>query len=186
MSTKRVLKLWEKDQVNEEDAAILRKTSDDLVVPFDQTAKAQIKDLMRAFLVRNDALGLAAPQIGINKRIIIFRNKNFDDPDWTKDEKDYEVLVNPRISQARGEQIAGSEGCLSCPDIRVEILRYPEIKVRAYNINGEKISKRYTDFLARIVQHEIDHLEGKLIIDYEGNYFIPKNRQDFFTRLLKE
>jgi peptide deformylase len=186
MSVKRVLALWNTDTVNVEDAAILRKISDDVSIPFDQAAKAQIKDLARAFLIRDDALGLAAPQIGINKRIIIFRNKNFDDPDWTKDEKDYEVLINPRISQARGEMIAGSEGCLSCPEIRVEIFRYPEIKVRAYDINGEKINKRYTDFLARIVQHEMDHLEGKLIIDYEGKYFIPKNRQDFFARLLQE
>ncbi|MBN1662109.1 MAG: peptide deformylase [Deltaproteobacteria bacterium] len=186
MSTKRVLTLWKNDQLNEEDAAILRKVSDDVPVPLDNTGKSQVKDLVKAFLVRNDALGLAAPQIGINKRIIIFRNKNFDDPDWTKNEKDYEVLINPRISQARGEMIAGSEGCLSCPDLRVEIFRYPEIKVRAYDINGEKINKRYDDFLARIVQHEIDHLEGKLITDYEGKYFVPRSKQDFFARLFKE
>jgi len=186
MTNKKVLMLWNNDKLNEEEAAILRKISDDLPLPLDPLSKAHVKDLVKAFLVRNDALGLAAPQIGINKRIIIFRNKNFDDPDWTKDEKDYDVLINPRISQARGEMVAGSEGCLSCPEIRVEIFRYPEIKVRAYDINGEKINKRYTDFLARILQHEIDHLEGKLIIDYEGKYYIPKNRQDFFARLLQE
>lgn len=186
MSTKRVLTLWGKDKLNEEDAQILRKISDDIPLPFDTSAKAQIRELVRTFLARNDALGLAAPQIGINRRIVIFRNKNFDDPDWRKDEKDYDVLVNPRITQCRGEKIAGSEGCLSCPDIRVEIMRYPEIKVRACDIHGQKINKRYTDFLARIAQHEIDHLEGKLIIDYEGKYYIPKNRQDFFAGLMQE
>jgi peptide deformylase len=186
MSTKKILTLWDKEKLNEEDAAILRKPSDDLPLPLDAAAKTQIKDLVRAFLIRNDALGLAAPQIGINKRIVIFRNKNFDDPDWEKDEKDYDVLINPRISQARGEMVVASEGCLSCPDIRVDIMRYPEIKVRAYDMSGNKISKRYTDFLARVAQHEIDHLEGKLIVDYEGTYYIPKNRQEFFTKLMKD
>lgn len=186
MSKRRVLTLWDSERLVEEDAMVLRKISDDVLTPLDHVGKGQINDLIQTFLDRNDALGLAAPQIGINKRIIIFRNKNFDDSNWTKSEKDYEVLVNPRISQTRGEMLVESEGCLSCPDIRVEILRYPEIKVRAYDQKGNKISKRYTDFLARIVQHEIDHLEGRLIIDYEGKYYIPRNRQDFFTRILQE
>jgi peptide deformylase len=186
MSTKKILTLWNDEKLNEEDAGILRKTSADLLVPVDKLGKAQVNDLIKTFLARKDALGLAAPQIGINKKIIIFKNKNFDEKDWSKDEKDYDVLINPRISQARGEMVALSEGCLSCPEIRVEIFRYPEIKVRAYDIDGNKISKRYTDFLARIAQHEIDHLDGKLIIDYDGKYYIPKNRQDFFARLLQE
>ncbi|MBN1380308.1 MAG: peptide deformylase [Deltaproteobacteria bacterium] len=185
MAIRRVLTLWDNVRLVEEDAVILRKVSDDVFIPSDHVGKGQIDDLVQTFLDRNDALGLAAPQIGINKRIVIFRNKNFDDSHWTKNEKDYEVLVNPRISSARGEMAAASEGCLSCPDIRVEILRPSEIKVRAYDLKGNKISKRYTNFLARIVQHEIDHLEGKLIVDYEGTYYIPRERQDFFAKIMK-
>ena len=95
------------------------------------------------------------------------------------------MLVNPRITQARGEKVTMAEGCLSCPEIQVEISRFPEIKVRALNAKGEKINKRYLDYVARVIQHEIDHLDGKLIVDYGGNIYYPKNKQDFFEKLFK-
>ncbi len=79
----------------------------------------------------------------------------------------------------------GTEGCLSCPDIQVEISRFPEIKVRAFDLQGRKINKRYTDFLARIVQHEMDHLDGKLIVDYEGTVYLPNKSKGFFDRLFE-
>jgi peptide deformylase len=79
-----------------------------------------------------------------------------------------------------------AEGCLSCPEIQVEVSRFSEIKVRAHDINGKKISKRYTDYLARVAQHEIDHLEGKLIIDYEGDLYIPKQKKELFDKIFKE
>ena len=94
-----------------------------------------------------------------------------------------EVLINPRITQSRGDKIVLPEGCLSCPDVKVEISRFPEIKVRGFDIHGQKISKRYLDYVARIVQHEIDHLEGKLIIDYEGSLFVPKRKKGFFDKI---
>jgi peptide deformylase len=128
-------------------------------------------------------VGLAAPQIGINKRIIVFRNK--DREEGQKNTEDIEVLINPRITQTRGEKVTMTEGCLSCPEIQVEISRFPEIKVRAFNARGEKISKRYLDFVARVVQHEIDHLDGKLIVDYEGNLYYPGKKQSFFERIFK-
>ena len=139
-----------------------------------------------AFLEREDAVGLAAPQIGIGQRIIAFRARGFDDKDPDRKKEDYEILINPRITQARGEPVVGEEGCLSCPEIRVEISRYPEIKVRALDAEGRKVSKRYLDFAARVVQHEMDHLDGKLIVDYDGSVFIPKKRQDFFEKIFQE
>ena len=78
------------------------------------------------------------------------------------------------------------EGCLSCPDIRVEISRHPEIKVRGLDTEGRKVSKRYLDFAARVIQHEMDHLDGKLIVDYEGSVFIPQKREDFFAKFFQE
>ena len=78
-----------------------------------------------------------------------------------------------------------TEGCLSCPEIQVEISRSPEIKVRALNEKGEKISKRYLDYVARVVQHELDHLDGKLIVDYEGAIYYPKKKQEFYEKLFK-
>ncbi|MGZ3596732.1 MAG: peptide deformylase, partial [Syntrophales bacterium] len=139
-----------------------------------------------AFLSMDEAAGLAAPQIGISKKIIIFRNKGFNEKGWSKSEGDYELLINPRITQARGEMVTATEGCLSCPEIQVEVSRFPEIKVKAFDISGRKINKRYTDYVARVAQHEIDHLEGKLIIDCEGPLYIPKQKQEFFERTFEK
>ena len=187
MSQKQVLTLWSDDAINEEDARILRTACCDVPVPLTPDEKKDIDTLIQAFLDREEALGLAAPQIGISKKIVVFRNKGFDDNSaWTKSEDDYDVLINPRITQNRGDMVYLSEGCLSCPEIKVEVGRFPEIKVRALNRKGQKINIRYSDFLARIVQHEIDHLKGMLIIDYEGTISYPKKRSLFFEKLFKQ
>ena len=182
MSDVRVLTLWKDDKINEEEALVLRRLCDDIPLPFDEERKKEIRPLVDAFLSMDEAAGLAAPQIGISKKIIIFRNKGFNEKGWSKDESDYELLINPRITQARGEMVTMTEGCLSCPEIQVEVSRFPEIKVRAVDISGRRINKRYTDYVARVAQHEIDHLEGKLIIDCEGTLYIPKQKQEFFER----
>ena len=186
MSKVKVLTVWNDNTINEEETFVLRKPCADIPVPFDEKRRKEIKLLIDTFLAMDDAAGLAAPQIGISKRIIIFRNKGFNEKGWSKSESDYDVLVNPRITQARGEMVTMAEGCLSCPEIQVEVSRFLEIKVRAHDVNGKKISKRYTDYLARVVQHEIDHIEGKLIIDYEGALYIPKQKKEFFDQIFKE
>ena len=185
MAQKRVLTLWTDEGINKSDTEVLRQKSTELQAPFDQEAKEEIKSLMDSFTCRDDASGLAAPQIGINKRIIIFRNKTVDDKKKKMNPDDYDVLINPRITQSRGEKVTAVEGCLSCPDIQIEVSRFPEIKVRAFNEKGEKISKRYVDFTARVVQHEIDHLDGTLIVDYDGNLYYPKNKQALIDKLFK-
>ena len=78
MSQKPVLTLWNEETINESDARILRTACADIPVPIDNNGIRDVDTLMEAFLVREDALGLAAPQIGIGKRIIVFRNKGFD------------------------------------------------------------------------------------------------------------
>ena len=185
MAPKRVLTLWNDEGVNEADTSVLRKKSIEFKTPLDQEAKKEIQALVDSFTCRDDASGLAAPQIGINKRVIIFRNKNVENKKKKMSPDDYDVLVNPRITQARGEKATAAEGCLSCPDIQIEVSRFPEIKVRALNEKGEKISKRYLDYTARVVQHEIDHLDGKLIVDYECNLYYPKNKQSLIEKLFK-
>jgi len=183
MSNTKIWTLWKGEKINEDEAGLLRKVAAGIPIPFNEEGGRDIKTLVSAFLGRDDALGLAAPQIGISKKIIAFRTGKLDEKRRIKSEKDYEVLVNPRITQYRGEEEKMSEGCLSCPEINVEVGRFTEIKVRAYDIHGEKINRRYTGFIARIVQHEFDHLEGKLIIDHEGTLYYPKSKQDFFERL---
>jgi peptide deformylase len=176
--------LWRDEKMTEEEATLLRKRAADLPVPFNAAAKKDIQTLVEAFLKRNDALGLAAPQIGLSKRIIAFKVRDFDKK-GVSGKDDYEVLINARITQLRGETEVMSEGCLSCPDISVEVTRATEIKVKAVDINGNKVNKRYTGFLARIVQHEIDHLDGRLVIDHEGTISYPKEKREFFDKIFK-
>jgi peptide deformylase len=182
---KKILTLWDDKDIRKEDEQVLRKPADELPVPFDAAAAADIRTLMDAFLERDDALGLAAPQIGISRKIIIFRNKGFEEKTWTKAPGDYDVLVNPRIVSTRGELVRGTEGCLSCPEIQVEIDRFPEIKVQACDPKGKTINKRYVDFLARIVQHEIDHLDGILILDRAENLYFPNKKRTFFEEIFQ-
>jgi len=185
MPKNKVLTLWNNEGVNEKDTSILRKKSVEVPVPLDKESREAIQKLVDSFLGRDDASGLAAPQIGINKRIVVFRNKDFDEKSKIKNSSDFEILVNPRITQARGEKVTMAEGCLSCPEIQVEVSRFPEIKIRALNAEGKKISKRYLDYVARVIQHELDHLDGKLIVDYGGNLYYPKDKQEFFEKLFK-
>lgn len=185
MTAHKVLTLWGAETLNEEETRVLRTPCTETPVPFDGGTQQAIRTLREAFLACDDAVGLAAPQIGISRRIIAFRSRGFDEKDGAGKEMDHEILVNPRITQTRGEKVVGEEGCLSCPDIRVEIERFPEIKVRGYDADGRKVSKRYLDFAARVVQHELDHLDGRLIVDYEGSIFFPQQRRAFFEKLFR-
>jgi peptide deformylase len=101
MSKVKVLTVWSDTAINEEATRVLRKSCAEMPVPFDAKRKRDIKTLIDDFLAMNDAVGLAAPQIGISKKVIIFRNKGFNEKGWSKSESDYDVLVNPRITQAR-------------------------------------------------------------------------------------
>ena len=184
MTKNKTWQLWRDEKMTEEEGTLLRKKAADLPVPFNAAAKKDIQTLVEAFLKRNDALGLAAPQIGISKRIIAFKVKDFDKKGLSG-KGDWEVLINARITQLRGDAEVMNEGCLSCPDISVEVTRATEIKVKAVDINGNKVNKRYTGFLARIVQHEIDHLDGRLVVDHEGTISYPKEKQEFFDKIFK-
>ncbi len=183
MTNTKIWTLWKDEKINDEEARLLKSPSDEIPVPFDDEGKKDIKTVVNAFLERDDAFGLAAPQIGISKRIVAFRTRGLDEKTPIRSEDDYDVLINPRITQSRGEMEKGTEGCLSCPGVQVEVSRFTEIKVRAYDIHGKKISKRYTGFLARIVQHELDHLDGTLIVDHEGTLYYPKKKQEFFEKI---
>lgn len=190
MPVQRVLTLWSDDQLNDTDMEVLRRNCREVALPLTPEDQNAIRALVETFLERGDCSGLAAPQIGIARRIIVFRNKGFDvEGNHTGQgpvlESDYDLLINPRITQSRGDKVTLSEGCLSCPDVHVDVERFPEIKVRAVDRQGKKISRRYTDFIARIAQHEMDHLDGKLIVDYGGALYYPKKKQKFFSTLFR-
>ena len=105
----------------------------------------------------HQGVGLAAPQIGIRKNLIIF--------DPSDDMSNVTEMVNPIIKAKDGE-VYTNEGCLSVPDIRARIKRSKNIKVKYRNLGGDTITKDFSGFESICIQHEIDHLKGKLIIDY--------------------
>ncbi|MEQ8236175.1 MAG: peptide deformylase [Syntrophomonadaceae bacterium] len=108
---------------------------------------------MRDTMYAADGVGLAAPQIGVSKRIIVV------DPG-----ENCIVLINPEIIRLEGE-FGGSEGCLSVPGKVGWLNRAQKIAVRGQNPHGENIEFEASNYLARIIQHEIDHLDGILFPD---------------------
>jgi len=128
------------------------------------TAVAEIDDALRQrvremFEVMYEAggVGLAAPQVGWSVRLCVVNP--------TPDDRSGEmVLVNPVLAEAQGSEVA-EEGCLSLPDVRGNVPRWARVKVRCYSLDGKLMEQEADGLLARIFQHEIDHLEGRLIID---------------------
>ena len=118
-------------------------------------------------------VALAAVQVGENLRIIIIRN-NFDD----KGDRGFQVYINPEITKAYGEISEDFEGCLSIKNIYGKVPRYSNVKVKALNPEGREIRIKAEGFLARVLQHEIDHTKGTVFIDH------IKNKDEFYE--LKE
>ena len=112
-----------------------------------------IEDMLDTMYDSN-GVGLAAPQVGILKQIVVM----------DVDDGNQYVLINPEIISAEGEQ-CGSEGCLSVPGVYAEVRRPSVIKVEYYNENLEKVVEVFDRFACRMVQHELSHLEGNLFVD---------------------
>ena len=102
-------------------------------------------------------VGLAAPQVGLKQRILVLNH--------TGEEGDDRVLVNPEVQKTWGPRTAMEEGCLSFPGIYGEVTRPECVRVKAQRPDGEKFVEEYEGFVARVIQHEMDHLEGVLLVD---------------------
>lgn len=119
-----------------------------------------------------DGVGLAAPQVGITKRMIVV--------DCTdQDPKDPMVLINPQILQASDKLVSGNEGCLSVPGIQVEIARSEWVRVAYVDLKGNNMEIEADDLLARCLQHEIDHLNGKTMFESCSPVVRLKALQDY-------
>ncbi|MBI3989084.1 MAG: peptide deformylase [candidate division NC10 bacterium] len=103
-------------------------------------------------------VGLAAPQVGRLSRVIVLNPSEKQDPESLM------VLINPEIVQAEGE-IMAEEGCLCIPDLREPVTRYERVLVKGYDRNEREVEVEGKGLLARIFQHEVDHLEGLLFVD---------------------
>ncbi|PKQ23705.1 MAG: peptide deformylase [Actinobacteria bacterium HGW-Actinobacteria-5] len=119
----------------------------------DSSLRPLVRKMAEA-MYNNEGVGLAAPQIGIQKRVIVF---DIDD--------ELGALCNPVITERSDETAIDDEGCLSVPGINVPVERSVSVVCEGLNLDGEPIVVQAHDFLARVLQHEIDHLDGVIILD---------------------
>lgn len=124
------------------------------VTEFNEELRTLAADMFES-MYKAQGIGLAAPQIGVGKRITVIDLSNQKNPDEKL------VLVNPQIIHKAGRQVE-EEGCLSLPDIRDKVVRAASVKVRAQDLDGNWCELEGTELLARAFQHEIDHLNGIL------------------------
>ena len=121
----------------------------------------QIAYQMMETMIKAPGVGLAANQVGLLKQIVTI---NFEDKE--SDKKDSYILFNPKIKKYSKETIIMEEGCLSLPEQYADVERPKEIVIEYIDENKQKVKKEVNGFEARILQHEIDHLSGKLFVDY--------------------
>lgn len=129
------------------------------VINFDDELKQVISDMIETMFDAPGA-GLAAPQIGLSKQLVIINtSKKEEDADHKAI-----ALINPQIYDGEGSESA-EEGCLSVIDYTAKVKRFKKIRVKALDASGTEIDFEAEDFFARVIQHECDHLQGKLFID---------------------
>jgi peptide deformylase len=126
--------------------------------PVDRIDDALMSEIERMGLLMNDAMGvgLAATQIGALHRVLVYR---------VQQQAPVNALINPEIEWRGSEQEIAEEGCLSLPAVAVDVERPVHVRVRALNERGEPITIEATGLEARVLQHEVDHLDGVLILD---------------------
>lgn len=157
---------------------ILRKRSAEINSDFLLTKDTQILiEKMIPTMRIKDGVGLAAPQIGQNIRICLIAKEAIlgDEKTNLKLNSDL-VLVNPIWEKTSRKKNIDLEGCLSVPNTFGEVKRYNEIIVKALNEKGENLEFKAYDFFARVIQHEIDHLDGILFIDKAKNIRIEEKK----------
>ena len=149
----------------------LRTIAKEILV-IDDEIKALASNLLET-MYEGKGIGLSATQANIHKRILVVD---------VSDEKDSPlILINPKIEVLNDEEEIYSEGCLSVPGFFEEVSRPSEISITALNLEGEKFTIVATNLLAVAVQHEMDHLDGKIFLDFLSNL----KRQRIKRKLLK-
>lgn len=142
---------------------ILRRTADP--IPSGAVGSSELEGLLKdMFLTMREyaGIGLAAPQVHVPSRVVVVSHP------WTEDSEAEDapaILLNPEIVEHSEEVEYGWEGCLSIPDIRGEVQRWTSIRVRATSPTGESMDFEADGFPARVIQHEVDHLDGILFLD---------------------
>ena len=144
------------------------------VVNIDDALNKTIDDMIET-MYNAPGVGLASTQIGCNKSIIVF------DPSSGENPKSLTVLLNPKIIEAGGEIVSENEGCLSVPDFRSDVIRSASLIVEALDREGKPLKIEAEEYLAIVLQHEIDHVNGILFIDR-----ISALKRELYKRRIKK
>jgi len=120
----------------------------------------KVIDGMAGIMYEAPGVGLAAIQVGYDKSIIVY------DVSLKEEKRSLQVLINPKIISSEGKIVSENEGCLSVPDLRTDIKRSASILVEGLDREGKPLKIEADELLALVLQHEIDHLNGILIIDH--------------------
>ncbi|MBI2484255.1 peptide deformylase [Candidatus Uhrbacteria bacterium] len=146
------------------DHPVLRRGAD-MITRFDDPALQKLIDDMIPTMYERDGIGLAAPQVNYSLRLAVI----VPDPDryeeYKKESREGTVLINPRIIRHSFRKEAHEEGCLSVPGIFGPVRRYMSVTAEYQDRNGQTHTIKGTGLLARVLQHETDHLNGTLFID---------------------
>lgn len=145
-----------------------------------EEVKKLVRDMEAATLDWEDnrphelGVALAAVQVDQLYRVVVIRN-DFDN----KDDRTFFALINPEITKAEGKPVLDHEGCLSVKDIYGLVPRYPKVRVKALDLEGRELRFKAEGFLARVLQHEIDHTNGLLFIDHikDNDAFFALNKE---------
>ena len=144
------------------------------VTKFDKDLKTLLDDMVET-MREAPGVGLAAPQIGLSDRIIVVEYYEREEDEEIEDApKKVWAMINPEIIKASEEKLMGVEGCLSIPGLLGEVERHAEIEVKGLNKHGKIMKVKAKGWLARIFQHEIDHLNGVLFTELATRVWRPQ------------
>lgn len=145
----------------------LRKIAEPVAVVDDSIRK--LVDDMFETMYDARGIGLAATQVNVHKRVVVI--------DLSEDKSQQLVLINPEVTVLEGEPLAMQEGCLSVPGFYEDVTRIEHVLLKALDRDGKPYELEATGLLAVCIQHELDHLNGKLFVDYLSNIKRTRIRQ---------
>ena len=171
MAVKKLIEVWDGAHLVNKNINFLKQKTKKVRIPFNGNINMILTDLLDTYK-STPCAGIAANQIGYDSSIFIgLKEDKEEDEEETNvignpHSNNYEFYINPEIYHSTKKSIQeGEEGCLSIPEIRIIAERFDKIKIKYYNENGEKIKKPLSGFMSRLFQHELDHLNGILMVE---------------------
>ena len=144
-------------------SGVLREAAAEADITKKEEIAALVADLKET-LVKADGCGLAAPQIGVSQRVLIVTGEGLEETyPYLKDFR--RTMINPEVLEESSEKCTFSEGCLSVPGVYADVTRPASIRIRYYDEDLKEVEETLDKFACRMVQHELDHLDGTMFVD---------------------